>query len=404
EKVEDQLEREARYRQLMAHSSHDSAIDTDSMEWETEVDNMDLKALGFDVTEGVTDPYLPGDCGIFVSRVDKGSLAEGRLRVNDWLVRINDVDLTNKDRKQAIRAVLGSDGGVINMVVRRRRSLAAGRLVTPVQLSLINGIAVDNKSLSECEALLRSCRDSLSVSLMKSLLFDGDRSPGGRPRSCELHARSCRHAKHNNNNNSTQTDIYSPALDCPAAGGGGGREGSRKDVPPDAFLSATTPPPPPPPYHLKPFSSGSLHSHPLTHRGGGPSSSVPHTPPPPPPPEPPSHLDFCCRRPELHPHHHHLQHQHPRRPPSTFTPPSPGDVSAPDPAFPGGGTQSPPPPPPEKPSGGTWPKVVGGGGGTSVSEFAQLSIFKRPKQRKSIFDVDAFKRPEVMDGWMMLTI
>lgn len=37
EKLEDELEKEARYRQLMAHSSHDSAIDTDSMEWETEV-------------------------------------------------------------------------------------------------------------------------------------------------------------------------------------------------------------------------------------------------------------------------------------------------------------------------------------------------------------------------------
>lgn len=37
EKLEDQLETEARYRQLMAHSSHDSAIDTDSIEWETEV-------------------------------------------------------------------------------------------------------------------------------------------------------------------------------------------------------------------------------------------------------------------------------------------------------------------------------------------------------------------------------
>lgn len=35
--MEDQLEEEARFRQLMAHSSHDSAIDTDSMEWETEV-------------------------------------------------------------------------------------------------------------------------------------------------------------------------------------------------------------------------------------------------------------------------------------------------------------------------------------------------------------------------------
>lgn len=43
-------------------------------------DGMDLKALGFDIAEGVNDPYLPGDCGIFVTRVDKGSVADGRLR------------------------------------------------------------------------------------------------------------------------------------------------------------------------------------------------------------------------------------------------------------------------------------------------------------------------------------
>ena len=41
---------------------------------------MDLKALGFDIAEGVSDLYLPGDCGVYVSRVDKGSVAEGRLR------------------------------------------------------------------------------------------------------------------------------------------------------------------------------------------------------------------------------------------------------------------------------------------------------------------------------------
>lgn len=35
--MENQLEKEARFHQLMAHSSHDSAIDTDSIEWETEV-------------------------------------------------------------------------------------------------------------------------------------------------------------------------------------------------------------------------------------------------------------------------------------------------------------------------------------------------------------------------------
>lgn len=44
-----------------------------------------------------------------------------------------------------------------------------------------------------------------------------------------------------------------------------------------------------------------------------------------------------------------------------------------------------------KPSGGTWPKVITG---ASIPEFAQLSIYKRTKQRKSIFDVNAFKRPE----------
>lgn len=43
-------------------------------------DDMDLKALGFDIAEGVNDPYLPGDSGIFVTRVDKGSIADGRLR------------------------------------------------------------------------------------------------------------------------------------------------------------------------------------------------------------------------------------------------------------------------------------------------------------------------------------
>lgn len=56
-------------------------------------------------------------------------------RVNDWLLKINDIDLTNKDRKQVVKAVLNG-GGLINMVVRRRKSLG-GRLVTPVHINLI---------------------------------------------------------------------------------------------------------------------------------------------------------------------------------------------------------------------------------------------------------------------------
>lgn len=54
--------------------------------------------------------------------------------MNDWLLKINDVDLTNKDRKQVIKAVLSGEG-VINMVVRRRKSLG-GRIITPIQINL----------------------------------------------------------------------------------------------------------------------------------------------------------------------------------------------------------------------------------------------------------------------------
>ncbi|XP_054605194.2 disks large homolog 5 isoform X3 [Nothobranchius furzeri] len=385
ERLDDQLEKEARYRQLMAHSSHDSAIDTDSIEWETEVvelekhRDMDLNALGFDVAEAINDPYLSGDSGIFVSKVDKGSIAEGRLRVNDWLLKINDVDLTNKDRKQVIKAVLSREG-VINMVVRRRKSLG-GRIITPVHINLaghqesgiglesgvfvstlaagspaarecslavgdrllaINGIELDNKSLSECESLLRNSGNALSISLMKFLpqsfsgqnLFETLRESEKalRLQSSEIHARSCRNAKHNC---STQTDTCS----C--------RSGSREDEEckdtRDSLENSSS-------------SSSSAHSHHKTfsHR---PSER---------------HPALCYQRQDCRPH------------PLTFTPVL-SDCSF---------TQ----PPvdrvhclPSKPGGGTWPKVIVG---ASIAEASQLSIFKKAKQRKSIFDASAFRRPE----------
>lgn len=106
--------------------------------------------------------------------------------------------------------------------------------------------------------------------------------------------------------------------------------------------------------HHNPFSNSSLHSHSLC------SSHSPSEP----------HPDFSYRRQELH---HH---------PLTFNSML-SDCSPPQNTV----DQS----VPSKPSGGTWPKVITG---ASISDFAQLSIYKRTKQRKSIFDVNAFKRPE----------
>ncbi|XP_041938079.1 disks large homolog 5-like isoform X2 [Alosa sapidissima] len=383
EKMEDQLEKEARFRQLMAHNSHDSAIDTDSLEWETEVvefekdrDDMDLKALGFDIAEGVNDPYLPGDCGIFVTKVDKGSVADGRLRVNDWLLKINDVDLANKDRKQVIKAVL-SGGGVINMVVRRRKSLG-GRIITPIHLNLaghkdsgiglesgvfvasvapgspaakdgsltigdrliaINGIALDNRSLSECESLLRDCRDSLSLSLLKFFpqslsgqsLFEVarelDKSPSGKLPGAEVLARNCRNLRHNS---STQTDIYSPE---------------------------------------------------------SPASAEP---------SPPPYQDVVCYQ------RHLTASPHQSKRPLTFHPASVSAATAATAAECVSVAVDMPPEKshtPQRSSGGTWPRVLAGGpppsSSSSPDAAAPLSIFRvTAKRRKPIFDADIFKRPD----------
>ncbi|KAF4794535.1 hypothetical protein TURU_101744 [Turdus rufiventris] len=401
EKMENQLEKEARFRQLMAHSSHDSAIDTDSLEWETEVvefekdrDDMDLKALGFDVAEGVNEPYLPGDCGIFVTKVDKGSIADGRLRVNDWLLKINDVDLTNKDKKQVIKAVLNG-GGVINMVVRRRKSLG-GRVITPLHINIsghkdsgvslengvfvaavvpgspaakegslavgdriiaINGIALDNKSLTECEALLRNCRDSLTLSLMKVFpqssswsgqnifenLKDSEKISNCRVHASEIQAQNKRNLKLNS---STQTDIFNPDI-----------MDGKKDQGDQGSTSFCD---------HKPFPSNTLR--------------------------------VDSRRNTVHSCHSNSEHSLSSFSPETYGDQGYGAVDLDNRRLPyeptgagcmmvetafdkGHGA---------KHSGGTWPKVMVN---ISATETEKFSVYKKPKQRKSIFDPDTFKRP-----------
>uniref|UniRef100_A0A8D0CUB0 Discs, large homolog 5a (Drosophila) n=1 Tax=Sander lucioperca TaxID=283035 RepID=A0A8D0CUB0_SANLU len=412
EKMESQLEKEARFCQLMAHSSHDSAIDTDSLEWETEVvefeknrDDMDLKALGFDIAEGVNDPYLPGDCGIFVTRVDKGSIADGRLRVNDWLLKINDMDLTNKDRKQVVKAFLNG-GGLINMVVRRRKSLG-GRLLTPVHINLvghqdsgiglesgvfvtalvqgspaaregsltvgdrliaINGIALDNKSVTECEALLRSCRDSLSLSLMKFFphstsgqnifesLRESSEKSNGRIHLSEIHSRNSRNLKHNS---STQTDIFCPDVGTTSTSSISGERRKVRGESDEVYSDIS-----------KPFSTGSLHAtslRPASDLGTGRYG--------------PSAFQECC--------------PYTKAPSSLpFDPVSASDCITMETTL------------EKKHSGGTWPKMMVGGMSVApdntspVTAAAQLSIYKSPKQRKSIFDPDTFKRPETPSSKM----
>ncbi|KAJ8418256.1 hypothetical protein AAFF_G00139650 [Aldrovandia affinis] len=89
--------------------------------------------------------------GIFVTRVDGGSVADRKLRTNDWLLKINEQDVTNKDRKRVIGAVL-NERGVINAAVRRRRPASEG-LITAVRVNLVGHEDVTS-SLSFARTLL----------------------------------------------------------------------------------------------------------------------------------------------------------------------------------------------------------------------------------------------------------
>lgn len=72
--MESQLEKEARFCQLMAHSSHDSAIDTDSLEWETEVVEFEKDRVGASGSGGeksrrrATSSAAADACVVFLPR------------------------------------------------------------------------------------------------------------------------------------------------------------------------------------------------------------------------------------------------------------------------------------------------------------------------------------------------
>ena len=71
--------------------------------------------VGFEVIGGKAEPHFPNDPSIFVSHVTKGGAADGKLKVNDTLLRINSLETVNVDKRTAMQA-LWESSGVVNLV------------------------------------------------------------------------------------------------------------------------------------------------------------------------------------------------------------------------------------------------------------------------------------------------
>lgn len=212
EALEAQLEKEANVNQLQQfghNHSHDSAIDTDMQEWETAVLDMDLSGLtsssdlGFELVGGRDDPHYPNDSSIYVASVTKGSIADGKLRVNDCISRVNNMDCTSVSKRVVMNTVRTSLPRA-HLVVRRRRmhsrclyttQLPAGNhgltLETGVYVSKISPgstgakegnlavgdrvLSINNKTMDgiknchEALSILNNDRTDITITVLKSI-------------------------------------------------------------------------------------------------------------------------------------------------------------------------------------------------------------------------------------------
>uniref|UniRef100_A0A8C1KSB6 Discs, large homolog 2 (Drosophila) n=1 Tax=Cyprinus carpio TaxID=7962 RepID=A0A8C1KSB6_CYPCA len=92
--------------------------------------------LGFSIAGGTDNPHIGDDPGIFITKIIPGGAAaeDGRLRVNDCILRVNEADVSEVSHSKAVEA-LKAAGSIVRLYVRRRRPM----LETITEIKLIKG-------------------------------------------------------------------------------------------------------------------------------------------------------------------------------------------------------------------------------------------------------------------------
>ncbi|XP_061695420.1 discs large homolog 1-like protein isoform X4 [Syngnathoides biaculeatus] len=117
--------------------AHISPVKVNGTEADYEYEEITLErgnsGLGFSIAGGVDNPHIGDDPGIFITKVIAGGAAaqDGRLRVNDVILRVNDVDVRDVTHSRAVEA-LKEAGSLVRLYVRRRKPV--GDAVVDVKL------------------------------------------------------------------------------------------------------------------------------------------------------------------------------------------------------------------------------------------------------------------------------
>ncbi|XP_054980420.1 disks large homolog 1 isoform X4 [Sorex araneus] len=113
-------------------------VNTDSVETPTYVNGTDAdyeyeeitlergnSGLGFSIAGGMDNPHIGDDTSIFITKIIAGGAAaqDGRLRVNDCILRVNEVDVRDVTHSKAVEA-LKEAGSIVRLYVKRRKPVS----------------------------------------------------------------------------------------------------------------------------------------------------------------------------------------------------------------------------------------------------------------------------------------
>ncbi|XP_027739830.1 disks large homolog 1 isoform X9 [Empidonax traillii] len=124
-------------------------VNTDSLETSTYVNGTDAdyeyeeitlergnSGLGFSIAGGTDNPHIGDDSSIFITKIIAGGAAaqDGRLRVNDCILRVNEVDVRDVTHSKAVEA-LKEAGSIVRLYVKRRKPVTE----KIVEIKLVKG-------------------------------------------------------------------------------------------------------------------------------------------------------------------------------------------------------------------------------------------------------------------------
>jgi len=127
----------------LTHANNSSSIDQShhrnstpsSTPWEYEEITIErgINGLGFTVAGGTDNPHYKNDNNIYITRLiqDGPAYLDGRLKLEDIIVRVNDIELIDVKHSEAVSALKNSGNRVQLLIKRRKPASISNNNVSP---------------------------------------------------------------------------------------------------------------------------------------------------------------------------------------------------------------------------------------------------------------------------------